>query len=936
MKIEPFARLSSRVLLSLLFLSTLFIHTPTTFAYTFTSPMGVGSTGEEVVQLQTVLVADGFLAGKYKTAYYGYLTQDAVKQYQIVYNITPADGNVGTATLAALNSGEGVPGAPPSTSVPTSPTVTLSISPPSITSGSSATISWTSTNATSCITSGFSGSGTSGSASVSPTTSTTYSVTCMGSEGSATGSATISEPLTVTPATVQTPTVSLTASPTSITSGGSSTLTWSSTNASSCVATGFTGTATTGSATVSPTTSTTYSITCTGTGGSATGSATVSVTATTPAPTVSLTASPTSITSGGSSTLTWSSTNASSCVATGFTGTATTGSATVSPTTSTTYSITCTGTGGSATGSATVSVTATTPAPTVSLTASPTSITSGGSSTLTWSSTNASSCVATGFTGTATTGSATVSPTTSTTYSITCTGTGGSATGSATVSVTTSGPPNPSIPPILNFSSLNCPSAPASFTTAFYVDPNAASSGQNGSQSHPWTSLATVLSTQVGGSGPVQPGDVIYLNSGNYGDVTITNVNNAFIGLEAASGQTPVFHTLTVNGARYWYIHGIKIQPGPETGPNHWIVTITPNGQSLPVNNIILDGNTISTVDSTQGWTTTQWQTQMANGLHLDMNGYTGSGCVEVTNNAISNVTYGSNFGIDNSLFSGNTINNFGDDALDFTGYNNLFMTNNTFTNSNNDGDGNHEDFFQGYTAGERPVIAHSNILISGNTLIRQTGATGSPGVTAFPANIQGIDIFDGQTVPWNNVQVLGNTIITSSYWGIGLLDTDSGLIANNTVLDDGSNVAGTNGQLWIQAGTDGDCGVTTTPTVTVENNIAPILYQKEPTAKFTHNFGTQSAHCVNGSEAYDNNTGPNWTNNVIDSNLLSYLPGYHPTSYQFNVTPAAGSPAANYGVTAPTTLVSESTTLNRSTLLASVGAGIAELIQTLNNLLHE
>jgi lysophospholipase L1-like esterase len=76
------------------------------------------------------------------------------------------------------------------------------------------------------------------------------------------------------------PTASLVANPTSITSGGSSTLTWSSTNASSCSATapsGFTISGTSGSQSVSPAGTTTYSISCTGSGGSIAASATVTV-----------------------------------------------------------------------------------------------------------------------------------------------------------------------------------------------------------------------------------------------------------------------------------------------------------------------------------------------------------------------------------------------------------------------------------------------------------------------------------------------------------------------------------------------------------------------------------------------------------------------------------------------------------------------------------
>jgi hypothetical protein len=80
------------------------------------------------------------------------------------------------------------------------------------------------------------------------------------------------------------PTVALSASPTSVTSGQSSTLTWTSTNASSCSASGaWSGTEpTSGSlSTGALNQNSTYTLTCTGTGGSAIASATVTVSTTT-------------------------------------------------------------------------------------------------------------------------------------------------------------------------------------------------------------------------------------------------------------------------------------------------------------------------------------------------------------------------------------------------------------------------------------------------------------------------------------------------------------------------------------------------------------------------------------------------------------------------------------------------------------------------------
>jgi hypothetical protein len=83
------------------------------------------------------------------------------------------------------------------------------------------------------------------------------------------------------------PTVTFSASPTSIPNGLSSTLAWSSANATACSGTGkgFSPSGTSGSLAVSPSVTTTYGITCTGAGGSASQSVAVTLT---PAPTLTV------------------------------------------------------------------------------------------------------------------------------------------------------------------------------------------------------------------------------------------------------------------------------------------------------------------------------------------------------------------------------------------------------------------------------------------------------------------------------------------------------------------------------------------------------------------------------------------------------------------------------------------------------------------------
>jgi hypothetical protein len=149
---------------------------------------------------------------------------------------------------------------------------------------------------------------------------------------------------------VQNPTVTITANPTSVSYGGTSIISWNSSNATSCVgsagsngwaqARDLSGTFSTGTLT----NSTTYIITCYGANNtSANASVNVSVGGQQNiTPTVNLYANPTSIQNGQSSTLTWNSQNATSCSAYWTGNTYTNGSGVVVPSVTTTYSITCT------------------------------------------------------------------------------------------------------------------------------------------------------------------------------------------------------------------------------------------------------------------------------------------------------------------------------------------------------------------------------------------------------------------------------------------------------------------------------------------------------------------------------------------------------------------------------------------------------------------
>jgi hypothetical protein len=111
---------------------------------------------------------------------------------------------------------------------------------------------------------------------MSPTATTTYTLTATNAAGAATSTLTITVNTTSNPK----PAInSFTASPTRITSGSSSTLSWATTGATSIAITPgtFTTTAASGSTSVSPTATNTYTLTATNAAGSTTSTASVTV-----------------------------------------------------------------------------------------------------------------------------------------------------------------------------------------------------------------------------------------------------------------------------------------------------------------------------------------------------------------------------------------------------------------------------------------------------------------------------------------------------------------------------------------------------------------------------------------------------------------------------------------------------------------------------------
>ena len=489
---------------------------------------------------------------------------------------------------------------------------------------------------------------------------------------------------------------------------------------------------------------------------------------------------------------------------------------------------------------------------------------------------------------------------------------------------------------------------------SWYINPvhgKSPAAGGDGSPANPWNSLTGVIGGAWGTSGftvpgymrpllssvpyahfphgqyvnvadqvgnpPVQPGDTIYLMSGNYGDIYIGNfdlatTNSDWVKVQAAPGQTPVFTTLGITRTNMWLFGGIKVQSIQGTNNNNaWaLVTVSDQGATYPTHDIVLDGFDISSADHSVavGWTQAVWKTNSRNGASLA--GTAGSGtngepyttCISLTNSHVHDVYDGIALFANQSLIANNEIDHFTADGLDY-GANYIAVTHN-YVHDNETIDGNHEDAMQGQVgplAAGIPFNAYSNILIDSNLIHRQTDPS-----LKFPSYLQGIDAFDED---WTNVTITNNVVVTASCYGVQAASIHNSLIANNTAVNDGL-ISTTGCAPQIGVGDKTHEGLSSSNTV-VRNNISSELAvaNADTGVVADHNVivccnGQTSALLawqVNGVWQYISNSGlynngPNVNNIITRLGPTGQFVNFNPSTMTYNVMLKPGAEAIGAG----------------------------------------
>ena len=429
----------------------------------------------------------------------------------------------------------------------------------------------------------------------------------------------------------------------------------------------------------------------------------------------------------------------------------------------------------------------------------------------------------------------------------------------------------------------------------FFVDPAHGSMENDGTEQRPWRSLAEVLDpdnhlvatqtysrTKDGGlgpampinpAGPIKPGDMIVLMSGDQGDVAVRQlVNTEFISVVAGKDQTPLVRSMHLTGSSHWLFHGIKFQGvRPENERYRPLVWLESHDWEGPSDNIVLANNTFSTQDSTEQWSPADWVNKpYRSGFS------TNARCTSLLDNHFFNLRDAVAIAGDQSLIQGNLIEKMGNDGIDIMASDLTIRDNRIRDGRHTPADPLHPDGIQGWSIGG---ATNRNVVIDSNSIINLDPADDNV--------LQGISIFDGH---WDGLTISNNLVINNAWHAISIWGVDNAVVVNNTV----ASAKPEKFVNWIMVNVSKDNSPSTY--VIVRNNIAPQFNIESTDVTFDHNIAQKKIIYRSGNGRGEAASGVIGDRNVIDPVIFGTFVDFDISRGKLDLRPGLTSAAARAG----------------------------------------
>lgn len=469
--------------------------------------------------------------------------------------------------------------------------------------------------------------------------------------------------------------------------------------------------------------------------------------------------------------------------------------------------------------------------------------------------------------------------------------------------------------------------------TQYYVDSatgNDANSGLAPGSGNAWASLthaAATLSTTGGDTVNV------YTGSGVYTGIGFSGKNyTSFTTYQSVTGQTPVVNGFTFNNSSKIIIRGFKIQALQGAGlTSNYLIDMTPSGANTD-HDIVLYGNDMSSADfaTVQGWSQAQWVTNAKlRAINLDGQSAVTSQvtCIAVNNNTIRYTRIGIQAISDYVMMDSNIEDWIGEDFNDFSGNHSQF-SNNTGTNSIDDGSSNHNDFWQGQLGRASAPQTFTDIRIFNNSFTELASSAAAVPLTTWNT-ADAAQCFSDFNLDWDSIQLYNNICLASSNNGISWQSIHNSFIADNTSIYTGTGGSPVLGIL-VQDFSSG--GATASNNTQVFNNIVSDLSEvgsSMPTVTYYNNISVSRIdwYKQTGSRTITTTAGT-YTNPPVGANINNILTAaslngtvfttfVNSTSPSYDMHLPGGSPAKAAG-----TITAAPVCINGTARTAPVDAG--------------
>lgn len=301
----------------------------------------------------------------------------------------------------------------------------------------------------------------------------------------------------------------------------------------------------------------------------------------------------------------------------------------------------------------------------------------------------------------------------------------------------------------------------------YYCDPVNGNINNDGSQAHPWSTLAAVVYTKK----TLSAGDIIYLMSGDHGDPYIKDMSfNNYVTVKALSGNSPVIKSIQLVNSAYWCFDGIKIDGSNNSKIKEQVLF----SSDVNSHHTKIINSTVSSAESIENWTQSDWYDKVSSGIQIR------SDYAYLKNNVIKNTYHALEVRGQYTEVNNNLIDNFAGDAIRGLGSNSTYENNTVRDCYINDYAIQHDDGFQAYSLESDPKL--SNVIIRNNVFLLFADP-----VTQFIQDngligdlMQGIIITDGYADGW----IVENNIVSNNQdHGISLYGARNCKVQNNTVV---------------------------------------------------------------------------------------------------------------------------------------------------------